>query len=665
MLSKSNNLKKNTENDFNYLLEQFADLKIMRYQVPGFDELELEQKELIYYLSEAALCGRDIIFDQNYKHNLSIRRTNETILTSFKGDKSTPEFKIFEVYAKRVWFSNGIHHHYSTDKFIPKITPEYFTFLINKSDFNSLPLLKNECVKDFTRRIIPILFDKNTDQKKIVLDDEKDIIADSATNFYVKLNKQEVLDFNASQNQKDANKPLALGLNSQLVKQDNTVFEKVYKVGGLYGKAIEKIIFWLDKAMSVAENNKQKQSIALLIGFYKTGDLKIWDEYNVNWVQDLESQVDFVNGFIETYGDPLGIKATWESLVNFKDFEATKRTEIISSNAQWFENNAPIDSRFRKKKVTGISAKVITAAQLGGDCYPTTPIGINLPNADWIRRDYGSKSVTIENITFAYEKAAQGNGFLEEYCYSQKEIELSKTYGSRVSNLHTDLHECLGHGSGQLLPGTSSEALKNYSSTLEEARADLFALYYLADKKMIDLGLIPSFDAAITEYNSYFRNGLLTQLTRIKLGDDIEQAHMRNRQLITKWCFEKGAAENIIEMPKRNGKTYVKINDYKKLQHLIGTLLAEIQRIKSEGDYEAGKLLVENYAVKIDKTIHNEVLERFSKLNISPYGGFINPVFKPETKKGKITNVIVEYPDNYSEQMLWYSKEYSFLPDYN
>lgn len=653
------------EDSFQYLLEQFADLRIMRYQVPGFEELSLKQKELIYYLSEAALCGRDIIFDQFYKHNITVRRTNEAIIESFTGDKTSEEFEKFMVYAKRVWFSNGIHHHYSTDKFYPEVSNEYFAELIKNSNPDKLPLKEGENVEDFIARVTPIVFDKDIAPKRIVLDNSKDIVKASASNFYEGVTQTEVEKFNNSFEQPNPERPLSVGLNSKLVKEDGEVKQEVYKIDGLYGKAIEKIVYWLEKAANVAETQQQKEAIELLIKYYKTGDLKIWDDYNVAWVQDLESMVDFVNGFIEVYGDPLGMKATWESVVNFKDVEATKRTIIISENAQWFEDHAPVDPRFKKEEVKGVSAKVITVAQLGGDCYPSTPIGINLPNADWIRKEYGSKSVTMENITYAYDQAAQGNGFLEEFCHSQEEVELAKQHGSLASNLHTDLHECLGHGSGQLLPGTSPEALKNHGSVLEETRADLFALYYLGDEKMVELGLTPSFDVAKTEYNSYIRNGLMTQLTRIKPGKNIEQAHMRNRQLISKWCLEKGQAENVIEMPVKEGKTYVKINDYQKLRELFGDLLAEVQRIKSEGDYEAGKALVEKYAIKVDQDLHQEVLERYKKLNIAPYGGFINPVFTPVYNVDKLIDVKVEYPADYTKQMMRYGKEYSFSPNYN
>ncbi len=647
--------------EFKYLLEQFADLKIMRYQVPGFDELSLQQKELVYYLSEAALCGRDILFDQNYKYNLKIRKTMEEIYKNFEGDRQTKDFKEFEVYLKRVWFSNGIHHHYSTDKFVPGFSPEYLDVLITESPAAQFPLEKGQNAGDILPQMTSLLFDPQVAPKRISLDASVDMIKASACNFYDGVTQKEAEDFYEKMRDTTDKTPISYGLNSKLVKKDGVVQEDIYKVGGLYSAAIEKIVFWLEKAVTVAENDQQKKVIESLIEFYQTGDLRIYDKYNVQWVSDLQSKVDFVNGFTETYGDPMGMKATWESVVNFKDMEATKRAEIISANAQWFEDNSPVDPKFKKPEVKGVSAKVITVAQLGGDCYPSTPIGINLPNADWIRKDYGSKSVTMENITYAYDQAALGNGFLEEFCYSPEEIELAKKYGPLAGNLHTDLHECLGHGSGQLLPGTSSEALKNYSSSLEETRADLFALYYLADPKMIELGIVPDTNTAKAEYNTYIRNGLMTQLTRIETGKNIEQAHMRNRQLIAKWCFEKGQPGNVIEKVTREGKTYYKINDYKKLRGLFGQLLAEVQRIKSEGDYEAGKNLVETYGVLVDPVLHKEVKERFAKLNIAPYGGFINPVFKLTIKDNEITDITIAYPEDYAEQMLYYSKNYSFL----
>ncbi|MBM3436347.1 MAG: dihydrofolate reductase, partial [Bacteroidetes bacterium] len=645
----SENEMKKTE-EFKYLLEQFADLKIMRYQVPGFDELSLQQKKLIYYLSEAALCGRDILFDQNYKYNLKVRKTLEEIYKNYEGERETQDFKAFVVYLKRVWFSNGIHHHYSSDKIVPDFSPAYFTELISKSQNGKFPLETGQTISEFIPQMVSVIFDPGIAPKRISLDSSRDLIKASACNFYDGVTQAEAEDFYQKMKDPADSTPVSYGLNSKLVKKNGTLQEDVYRAGGLYSVAIEKIIFWLVKASSVAENPQQKTVIEKLIEFYKTGDLNIYDEFNVLWVTDLQSRIDFVNGFTEVYGDPLGMKATWESVVNFKDLEATKRTEIISSNAQWFEDNSPIDPRFRKPEVKGVSAKVITVAQLGGDCYPSTPIGINLPNADWIRKEHGSKSVTMENITHAYDQAALGNGFLEEFCFSQEEIDLAKKYGSVAGNLHTDLHECLGHGSGQLLPGTSSEALKNYSSALEEARADLFALYYLADPKMIELGIVADTNVAKAEYNSYIRNGIMTQLTRIEPGKNIEQAHMRNRQLVAKWCFEKGQPENVIEKVMKDGKAFYKINDYARLRTLFGQLLAEVQRIKSEGDYEAGKNLVESYGVVVDTELHKEVRERFLKLNIAPYGGFVNPYFKLTEANGEITDIKIEYPEDYTEQ---------------
>jgi len=659
--TKSTEKEMEKKDNYKYLLEQFADLKIMRYKVPGFKDLALQQKKLLYYLSEAALCGRDIIFDQNYKHNLLIRKTLEEIYKHYNGDRDSEDFKNFVVYLKRVWFSNGIHHHYSTDKLIPEFSTEYFTELMNNSEGADFPLNEGETVNVLIPKLTSIIFDPTIAPKRVSLDSSKDLIKASACNFYEGVTENEAEDFYAQMKDQEDETPVSYGLNSKLVKENGEIEEEVYKIDGLYSGALERIVFWLGKAVEVAENDQQKAVIEKLIEFYKTGDLETFDEYNVLWVNDLASRVDFVNGFTEVYGDPLSMKATWESVVNFKDIEATKRTEIISNNALWFEEKSPTDPRFKKKEVKGVSAKVIIVAQLGGDCYPSTPIGINLPNADWIRKEHGSKSVTMENITYAYDQASLGNGFLEEFCYSQEEIDLAKKYGSLASNLHTDMHECLGHGSGQLLPGTNPEALKNYHSALEEARADLFALYYLMDQKMIDLGLIPDHDVARTEYNSYIRNGLMTQLTRIEMGKNIEQAHMRNRQLISKWCYEKGKDENVIEMVVRDGKTYYKINDYEKLRELFGELLAEVQRIKSEGDYEAGKKLVETYGVIVDPVLHKEVKERFKKLNIAPYGGFINPVLLPVVENGKIVDIQIEYPDDYTNQMLNYSGKYSFL----
>lgn len=652
--------------EFQFLLEQFADIKIMRYQLPEFEKLSLKQRTLLYYLSEAANCGRDIIYDQFYRHNLSIRRTNEAIINSYSGDRENENYQKFMTYAKRVWFSNGIHHHYSADKFFPEVERDYFLELIKKSDENQLPILEDENLNIFSDRITRIIFEKDFGAKRIVLDDTKDIIKESANNFYENISQEEVEEFNKKFIQPNLEKPISFGLNSKLLKnKEEEIFEKTYCLGGMYSQAIEKIIYHLAKAKNVAENEAQKKYIKKLIEYYQTGNLETWNKYNIAWLKDQDSEIDFVNGFIEVYGDPLGMKATWEALVNFKNKEATKRTEIISKNAQWFEDNAPIDPRFKKKKVKGVSAKVITAVQLGGDCYPSTPIGINLPNADWIRKEHGSKSVTIDNITQAYDKAAEGNGFMEEFFASEDEINLSKKYGSLASSLHTDLHECLGHGSGQLLPNTSPDALKNYSSALEETRADLFALYYLPDKKMQELGLVPSPDVAKAEYNAYIRNGYITQLIRIKPNKNIEQAHMRNRQLIARWSFDLGKAENVIELKKQNEKTFILINDYDKLRIIFGKMLAEIQRIKSEGDFEAGKNLIEKYAVQVDKKLHKEVLERYKKLNIAPYGGFVNPVLEAVYENNEIVDIKVCFSESYTEQMLRYSKDYSFLPDYN
>lgn len=655
--------------EFKFLLEQFADLKIMRYQVPGFDSLTIQQKELVYYLSQAAIAGRDILFDQNYKYNLAIRRTLENIAENYQGDRNSDDFLKFMVYTKRVWFSNGIHHHYSKDKFYPEVSQDYFESLIRETAGGKFPLRENQETDAFIAEIIPVIFDENIAPKAVSQEAGKDLLLNSACNFYDGVTEKEAEEFyktlknNAVKNGSDT--LVSFGLNSKLVKRDGIISEEVYKLGGLYSQAIEQIVYWLKKAATVAENPHQKKVIESLVKYYETGDLTIWDEYNVLWVKDMDSHIDFVNGFIEIYGDPMGLKATWESLVNFKDVEATKRAETISRNAQWFEDNSPVEPRFKKSEVKGVSAKVITAAQLGGDCYPSTPIGINLPNADWIRKEHGSKSVTIENITYAYDQAALGNGMIEEFAGSTEEIDLAKKYGSLASNLHTDLHECLGHGSGQLLPGTRGDELKNYGSPLEEVRADLFALYYMADPKLIELGLFDNEGVFKAEYNSYIRNGLVTQLTRIEPGKTIEQAHMRCRQLIAAWSYELGKDANVIEKLVRDGKTYVKVNDHKALQQIFGQMLAEVQRIKSEGDYAAGRDLVEKYAVQVDQALHTEVLERFKKLNLAPYGGFINPVFVPVMENGKIVDVKLEYPDDYSAQMMGYSKNHSFLPTFN
>nr|WP_279191887.1 dihydrofolate reductase [Bacteroides intestinalis] len=651
---------------FDYTVEQFADLQILRYRVPGFENLSLQQKELVYYLTEAALQGRDILFDQNGKYNLRIRRTLEAVYTGYKGDKNTPDFKAMEVYLKRVWFSNGIHHHYGSEKFVPGFAPEFFKEAVLSVDASTLPLAEGQTVEQLCDELSPVIFDPTVMPKRVNQAAGEDLVLTSACNYYDGVTQKEAEDFyNAMKDPKDET-PVSYGLNSRLVKENGKIQEKVWKVGGLYGQAIDKIVYWLKKAEGVAENPEQKAVIAELIKFYETGDLKTFDEYAILWVKDLNSLVDFVNGFTESYGDPLGMKASWESLVNFKDMEATHRTEIISGNAQWFEDHSPVDKQFKKDEVKGVSAKVITAAILAGDLYPATAIGINLPNSNWIRSHHGSKSVTIGNITDAYNKAAHGNGFNEEFVYSDTELQLIDKYADLTGELHTDLHECLGHGSGKLLPGVDPDALKAYGSTIEEARADLFGLYYVADPKLVELGLTPNADAYKAEYYTYLMNGLMTQLVRIEPGNDVEEAHMRNRQLIARWVFEKGAADKVVELVRRDGKTYVVVNDYGKLRTLFGELLSEIQRIKSTGDYQGAHDLVENYAVKVDPVLHAEVLERYKKLNLAPYKGFVNPKYEAVVDAaGKITDVKVTYDEGYAEQMLRYSKDYSNLPSIN
>lgn len=651
---------------FDYTVEQFADLQILRYRVPGFEDLSLKQKELVYYLTEAALQGRDILFDQNGKYNLTIRRMLEAVYTGYKGDKNTPDFKAMEVYLKRVWFSNGIHHHYGSEKFVPGFTPEFFRQAVQSVDAATLPLAEGQTVEQLCEEVFPVIFDPTVMPKRVNQAAGEDLVLTSACNYYDGVTQQEAEDFyNALKNPQDET-PVSYGLNSRLVKEDGKIQEKVWKVGGLYGQALEKIVYWLKKAEGVAETPEQKAVIAKLMEFYETGDLKTFDEYAILWVKDLNSRIDFVNGFTESYGDPLGMKASWESLVNFKDLEATQRTELISGNAQWFEDHSPVDGQFKKEKVKGVSAKVITAAILAGDLYPATAIGINLPNANWIRSHHGSKSVTIGNITDAYNKAAHGNGFNEEFVYSDAELQLIDKYADVTDELHTDLHECLGHGSGKLLPGVDPDALKAYGSTIEEARADLFGLYYVADPKLVELGLTPSADAYKAQYYTYLMNGLMTQLVRIEPGNNVEEAHMRNRQLIARWVYEKGAAEKVVELVKKDGKTYVVINDYEKVRDLFGRLLAEIQRIKSTGDYAGAHDLVEAYAVKVDPALHAEVLERYKKLNLAPYKGFVNPKYEAVTDAdGTITDVTVTYDESYAEQMLRYSKDYSTLPSVN
>ena len=643
-----------------WIVDRFDDIKVIRYEVPAFENLTLEEKELVYYLSEAAKCGRDILFDQNFKYNLAIRRTLETIYTESEV-KTGDEFAAFEKYLKKVWFANGIHHHYSNDKFTPEFSEAWFREQLTKYINEENRQLEDDL-------LCKILFDKELYASRLNQKEGVDVITESAGNYYEGVNQAEVEAFYNGMAAADANnpEPISYGLNSKLVKgEDGKIYEQVWKIGGMYSPALEKIVYWLEKAATVA-NPTQKEVIEALIKYYKSGDLKDFDDYSVLWVKDTASNVDFVNGFIESYGDPLGRKASWESVVNFRDVEACKRTEIMAANAQWFEDNAPINPAYRKEEVKGVSAKVITVAMLGGDCYPATAIGINLPNADWIRKEHGSKSVTIDNITYAYEKAAQGNGFAEEFILREEDRERAKNYGKLGDDLHTDLHECLGHGSGQLAPGTKGDELRTYSSTLEEARADLFALYYLGDEKLVEIGLIPTLDVAWSQYSDYIMNGYMTQLSRIELGKDVEESHMRNRKLIAEWCYEKGKAENVIELVKKDGKTYIVVNDFVKLRKLFGELLCEVQRIKSEGDYEACKALVEGYAVKINPELHKEVIERNAALNIEPYGGFVNPEYELVTDaEGKVVDVKISYPANYVEQHLYYGKEYSFLPSIN
>ena len=652
---------------FDYNVEKFADLGVLRYQVTGWDSLSLNQKLLIYYLNEAALQGRDIIFDQNNRYNLAIRRTLEAIYTQYKGDKTTEEYKNFVVYLKRIWFSDGIHHHYGQEKFLPGFSEAFFREAVQALDASFIPTRTSQSVNAFLEEIIPIMFDPAIYSKKVNQDSGIDVILNSANNYYGEnLTQKEAENFYSVMKKPDDTQPVPFGLNSRLVKKDGHLVEEVYKIGGLYSTAIERIVYCLEEAAKYAENNQQKQVIDLLIEFYKTGALKKYDEYSIAWVEDTESVVDFVNGFTESYGDALGIKASWEALVNFKDLKATALTKVISENAQWFEDHSPVAAQFKKKEVKGITAKTITAAILGGDCYPTTPIGINLPNSNWIRKEYGSKSVTITNITEAYEKAAAGSGFNDEFVCCQYEKELMTKYGTQTDNLHTDLHECLGHASGQLLPGVDPDALKVYGSTIEEARADLFALYYIADSKMLELGLLDNPEAYKAEYYKYMNNGLLTQLSRIEPGKNIEEAHMRNRALITHWVLEHGKKDKVVELRKENEKTYLIINDYPKMRTLIGELLVEVQRIKSEGDFKGAQKLVEQYGVKVDLSVHKEILERYNRLNIAPYKGFVNPVYETlKDNQGKIIDVKVSYTEAYDEQMLRYSKDYSPLPTYN
>jgi dipeptidyl-peptidase III len=649
--------------EFKVLTEQFDDIKILRYQVPGFAQLPLKQKELLYYLQEAALSGRDIIYDQHYRYNLLVRHTLETILKTYSGDRQSPQWEQFRIYVKKVWFSNGIHHHYSTDKFVPQISTDYFRALVKGSDFSEFPF-QIRSTDDFADRLLPVIFDPAVDSKRVVQDAGKDMVKESANNFYFNITQREAEDFyNKLVNPEDA-RPVSYGLNSRLEKQKGQIVENVWKLGGMYSSAIEKIVGWLQNAVHCAESAEQKAALEKLIEFYSTGDLRSFDEYSVLWLKDQASVTDVVNGFIEVYGDPLGRKATYESVVSIKDPDATKRASTISNNANWFEANAPIDQQFKKQEVKGVSASGINVTTLAGDCSPSSPIGINLPNADWIRAEHGSKSVTINNIMSAYEAASRESGAIEEFAWSEDEIELSKKYGDLAMKLHVDLHEIIGHGSGKLAPGVAnpSETLKNYASTIEETRADLFALYFAIDPKLVELGLMPSVEVGFAEYNSYIRGGLMTQLVRIEPGKNLEESHMRNRQLIAQWAFERGKDQGIIEMKKRDGKTYFVVNNHDKLREIFGELLREIQRIKSEGDYEAAKNLVENYGVIVHKEIHDEVLVRWKSLNIAPFAGFINPKLVPVYNNRQLSDVIIEYPEDFTEQMLYYSKHYSTLP---
>lgn len=643
----------NNNQKFTFIVEEFADLQILKYQIPDWDSLSFEQKAFLYYTSEAAKCGRDIIFDQFGKHNLKIRKVLEKIIEEYDGDTNSKDYQDFLIYAKRVFFSNGIHHHYGEHKIFPACSEEYFRTLMEKTGQENL-----------CEELLPIIYDPTIYPFKRSNDTKGDMVLASSVNFYEGgLTQEEVNDFYAKMEVPNDPHPISYGLNSKLVKDANgDITEQIWKVGGLYSNSISKIIENLELAKPYAETEGQKKTIDLLIKYYTTGDLRVWDEYNIQWVSDGAKILDFTNGFIEDYDDPLGRKATWEGLANFKDLQASKRTEAISAEAQWFENNSPIDPKFRKEKVTGVSAKVINIAALGGATYPSTPIGINLPNADWIRKEHGSKSVTIANITDAYDKAAQEapKSVLKEFAWDENEIQRAKDYGTLTSNLHTDLHECLGHASGQILPGVNPNSLKEFGSALEEARADLFALYYLGDQKLVDMGILPNAEAFKAEYDGYIRNGLFTQFTRIELGNKNTEAHMQNRKLVSEWVYEKGKKDNVIEKRTRDGKTYFVINDYQKLRTLFGELLAEIQRIKSEGDYKAGKNLIEKYAVNIDPELHKEVLDRYAALNLKPYKGFVNPDIVPVLKNGKVIDYKIVYNDDFLTQQLEYGKKYSF-----
>lgn len=657
-----------TEGAFNYTDEKFADIQMLRYKVDGFEQLDLKQQTLIYYLSEASLAGRDILFDQNGRYNLRIRRMLETVYTDYQGDRETEDFKNMVTYLKRVWFSSGIHHHYGCEKFVPEFSQDFFREALKSVDASKLQLAEGQTVDQLCDEVFPVIFDPAVMAMRVNQKDGEDLVLTSAANYYGEgVTQAEAEAFYAKMKKPGDPRPIMYGMNSRLEEgKDGKLYENTWKVGGLYGQAIEKVVYWLEKAQPFAENESQANVIARLIDYYRSGDLKTFDDYSILWLQDTLSQVDFVNGFTESYGDPLGMKASWEALVNFKNIAATERAEKLSLNAQWFEDNAPIADEYKKEECKGVSAKVITAAILGGDLYPSTAIGINLPNSDWVRRDYGSKSVTIANLTSAYAEASAGSGMNEEFVVDDATRELIKQYGHVCDDLHTDLHECLGHGSGKLAPGVDSEALKAYSSTIEEARADLFGLYYIADPKMVELGLTPNAEAYKAQYYTYMLNGLMTQLVRIKPGFTIEEAHMRNRQLIARWAYEYGKENNVVELVKKNGKTYVQINDYEELRYLFKLLLAGIQKIKSTGNFEAARVLVETFAVNVDQELHKEVLERYAALNLAPYKGFINPVYTATyDEAGNVTKIEIDYTEGYDEQMLRYSRDYNFLPDVN
>ena len=656
------------EGEFQYLAEQFADLKIIRYKVPGFENLTTDKKKLAYYLSQAASCGRDIIYDQNYKHNLYIRRTLENIVKTYNGDKSSADWENFMTYTKKVWFANGIHHHYSTAKMMPEFDATYFEDLVRNSSASGFPLQEGENIDGMIAKLTPIMFDPTVDAKRVNKAKGVDMVTESANNLYEGLTQAEVEAFYADMIDGDDPRPISYGLNSKLVKDESgAIVEQTYKVGGMYGAAIEQIVSWLEKAITVAENDKQKTALSLLVEFYKTGDLRKFDEYNIAWVADVDSDFDVINGFIEVYGDPMGYRGTFESVVQMKDAEASARMRVLSENVQWFEDNSSILPEHKKEDVKGVTYKVITVVNEAGDASPSTPIGINLPNANWIRAEHGSKSVSLGNIVQAYDEAS-GGGFIDEFGYSDEEKARAKEHGTLAGKLHTALHEVVGHASGKLEPGvgTPKETIKNYASTLEEGRADLVALYFLQDEKMVELGLMPSLEVGKAEYDSYIRNGMMLQLRRLNPGDVIEEDHMRNRQLVASWAYEKGLEENVIEKKVENGNTYFVINDYAKLQVIFGELLKEIQRIKSQGDYAAAEALVEGYGVQVDTDIHAEVLKRAEKLKSAPYGGFINPILVAEKdENGNITDVKVEYPDDFTKQHLYYGEKYSFLPEYN